>query len=499
MDLDERQAAVPRILTSPWLIGGIALVLLAVRVVGAGIGRDSGVWTYVGWLWREYGLPPYTGAVDNKTPGIHMLYALSIRYFGLTIWPHAVLGGAAVLGAGSLLYAMAARLCNRFAGAVTMVLFCFAMAWHSLNGPLFVEPFMVFFAVLAFALVVFSADSASPRTRALGALLAGMAGGFAVGFKQTALLDGLALLVLFILLARRRSDGPGRIASGAGLIIAGAAIATGLTIVPLLLSGGSLADYWDGAWLTLLRGSGASAARRLYEFVRAWGASKMMLFYPLIVLFVAQRKRLCAWGVPVAGLMSWLVLEFMAANASGCMWGHQIQGVLPTFALTGGIAAAGVLDLVGGRDQAARRRLARLLLVLFAFMWLPYEVVVKKADLFYFERPEDQTRPMAAWVRENVPVDEYVYAYDRSAGTVLALAGRRSPSRHFHNHFMESPVIAGEVQRDLAERPPAVVLIANDTLPTPPQWLYEMIEREYSSLGEMYDYQVFERSGPGSP
>ena len=127
------------------------------------VGLDQGVWTYMGWVWEAHGMAPYSGAMDNKTPGIHMLYAVFVRCFGIGIWPHAVTGTAAFMVTALLVYSLALRIYDQTAAYAAMLLFALTMTMPSLSGALLVEPFVAMFSTAAFCLVLTPRGQRRPR------------------------------------------------------------------------------------------------------------------------------------------------------------------------------------------------------------------------------------------------------------------------------------------------------------------------------------------------
>ena len=47
---------------------------------------DEYLWSYIGRIWNRNGIPPYIGAVENKTPGIFIVYAVSDFLFESNIF-----------------------------------------------------------------------------------------------------------------------------------------------------------------------------------------------------------------------------------------------------------------------------------------------------------------------------------------------------------------------------------------------------------------------------
>ena len=199
------------------------------------------------------------------------------------------------------------------------------------DGVIYTEPFVVGFSTLAFYLVLgYRMHSPSHRQ---GRCCWPAFRWAAQAFKQTGIF--LAFVLLLILARSRRQAGGtfGEILLSVGWVAIGMIAATLLFLLPLLVAGTSA--------LRLLRfhlalAPSAGNCRGLDEadlYVRSHvGATKMAMFYPLVLLFFLLRERLSA-RIPYEGLAIWLVVAFLAVNASGRVWGHEVQQILPILAL----------------------------------------------------------------------------------------------------------------------------------------------------------------------
>ena len=88
-----------RIATNPVVIAAFLAIALVVGNWYKKVGRDQGIWTYIGWAWQAKGVAPLSGAIENKPPGIYLLYAVSTRFSGVTTWFHAIAGTMALVAA----------------------------------------------------------------------------------------------------------------------------------------------------------------------------------------------------------------------------------------------------------------------------------------------------------------------------------------------------------------------------------------------------------------
>lgn len=91
------------------------------------MGNDEGMWNYIAFLWIKYGIPPYIGAIENKTPGIYIVFVISNLLFDLNIWFPRILASLSIVTTSILLYIIGRKLCNHLVGVLTMILFGFSM------------------------------------------------------------------------------------------------------------------------------------------------------------------------------------------------------------------------------------------------------------------------------------------------------------------------------------------------------------------------------------
>ena len=87
------------------------------------MGIDEGVWSYIGTAWSKFGIAPLKGALDDKTPGIHIIYAVSNFLFGVNAWCPRLIGCMALTWSGFIVYSITSKLRDHFAGILAMLVF----------------------------------------------------------------------------------------------------------------------------------------------------------------------------------------------------------------------------------------------------------------------------------------------------------------------------------------------------------------------------------------
>ncbi len=526
-----------RLATNPSLLLVPLALALLVGPISERFFCDEGLWHYIAWDWVQNGVPPYQGAVENKTPGIFYLFAVSELIGGVNVWFPRAVGILATLSASLCVHRLVRSWAGRVPAACAMGLFGLGMAWRDLWGgfPAHTETFLVLFVLLGVLALDRARRTPLPRWRGpLLAVLAGIAFAWAVGFKQIAVtsVPPAALLSLWPLAGVR--DGWGRRVGLFGLTVAGFGLGSLLTVLPLLLSGVSFGEYVEGAWLILL--DPASSAPVLYaryeRFVTAWFFEQIRWFYPLLLLFLLQLPRLRRRGVPVVWLLGWCAADFIGTNASGYLFGHQIRQMLPTFGMMAGLGLGLTLERLAHLRLDRERSIAAgmLLLLLLGWPWrmtrttwhrlidrnaLPYQEEVAAwlqtgpgsvLDRWpAWERVTQRMaqgriavpyqREIATWLRTHTDPADEVYIFSIDGQVIQALSRRRSPSRYIFGIFLSSLRPIREVEGDLLADPPAVILVSGRERHRVPPWLERIFEEGYAYRFALYGYDVWQRKG----
>ena len=109
---------------------------------------------------KDNGLTPYTGTINNKPPGIFLLYYYSYRLFGTNIWFTRLVGDIASMGASLCLFAFVRRISGSVcAAAISAGLYISLKrlkGFHVSAG--YTETFLVFFVLLSLLLLVLAVE-----------------------------------------------------------------------------------------------------------------------------------------------------------------------------------------------------------------------------------------------------------------------------------------------------------------------------------------------------
>ena len=187
-----------RIVSSPLYISVFLFSILGYIALWPYLGYDESLWTYVGRLWVRNGIPPYTGTVENKTPGIFYIYALSDFLFKDSIFFIRILGVFAVIITSNVLFLITKKLHSRLAGVFGMYIFGLSMGWTLLDGFAFsqAETYMILFSTVAFYFILIAKNHIRSN---VFVFIAGASMGLAIAFKQIALTTLVAFVIVFLI------------------------------------------------------------------------------------------------------------------------------------------------------------------------------------------------------------------------------------------------------------------------------------------------------------
>jgi 4-amino-4-deoxy-L-arabinose transferase-like glycosyltransferase len=475
-------------LTSPALFALFLFLLLMLISLTKAMNNDEGMWSYIGRVWSENGIPPYLGTVENKTPGIFEFFALSNILFGVNLLFARLVGVAVIVFSALLIFNIGNKLHSRNAGVISMYIFGLTTTWGLLDGECVsqTESFMILFSTLSFYFVLKGKDQ--KHWKALN-LLAGISIGLAIAFKQIAIMTTIALVIFVIIYVFK--DKPRRdLFIALILIITGIVISTLLSIVPLLLSGVTLKDYYDGAWMILLNpGSSANSPDRLYGFFRVWFNSRMVVFYAAFILLVFQRD--IVKNKFFIALIIWLFFDFMGVNAAGTYFGHQLKQIIPSLSLIVGILLANILAVGNPEniENTETKNVSKIILVLILILF-PYQDVVING---YLKGYPENDKKLGLWLKEKTNPDDYIYVLARSGNPVLSYSERISSSKYFNSFFVTGEKEKKQVLSDLNAKPP-VYILWNTNKAFPGNEIEEYIRNNYSFLESRDAYKIYKRN-----
>lgn len=417
---------------------------------------DEGIWSYMGRIWNRNRIIPYTGAIENKTPGIFYIYAISDIIFGVNPFFARIIGLLSLIGSCILLFHLCKNIYNRISGLISMYIFGFSMTWGKLfdSFTMQTEMPMIFFSILSFFLL----QKGKRKSRwGYWVLIAGFSMGLAIAFKQIAITTSIAALLFFVGYTSECLSVKNRIV-GFFLFCTGVILATFFSLIPLFLYGITIVDYFEGAWLILL--SPGSANYNIYYrylgFKFIFFHSRLVLFYPILFLLYSKRKLFKERYFIV--LISWFTLDFIGANASGNYYGHQILQIMPSLAVITGILISQMLsDFQLSESRSLLFKNLTFLLIIILMM--PYREI---STLTHKQR--QQETKIGIWIKNNSGKDDFVYMLGHLRfDNVLSISERISSSKYFNSFFVTDNLQKEIVYKDLIEKPPLYVFRQHKT------------------------------------
>ena len=239
-------AGVTRLAYHPLVLCALAMVLFfcASRVDHA-MFTDEGLWNYIAIAWLKYHLPPYIGTVENKTPGIFYLFALSYHFFGLNVWFPRLVGVVASTVTCAAIYHIGKLLFDRLAGLLALLIFALLMTTGLVDGgyTAMTETFMV--------VLLHAGDPHAAAWRGARhgfaiylalVLLAGALLGAAIAFKQIAITTAVAAVIWLLL-----SPSPhkrGGVAALRDLLLLAGGICARHAAEPAALTASTMSPWW---------------------------------------------------------------------------------------------------------------------------------------------------------------------------------------------------------------------------------------------------------------
>lgn len=456
-----KRVSLNRILSSPLYISIFLFILLGYISLLPSIGYDEYLWTYIGRLWNRDEIPPYIGAVENKSPGIFFLYTFADFISKGSIFFIRILGVLSVIITSNILFLITKYLHNRVAGIYCMLVFGLSMGWVLFDGFAFsqTETFMVLFSSISFYFLIVSEKSIQ-KSKLL--FLSGLMMGLAILFKQIALTTLIALIIIFLVSTEKDASFRKKF-NGFFIIGFGILITLFISYIILLLNGVSFYDYIEGAWLILLN-SGSKAPDfeiSFSNFSRVFFSLRFICFHPILILFFILRKKLKDGVFKM--LLIWLCFDFIGVNASGYYYGHQIKQILPVLAIISGIVSSDLLNKKRFENLVFKKYSISFIVVLVIFF--PLRQVYRVTNMLVNDNLET-TGKAGDWIEEHTKTSEYIFVMGSDYKLVQALSTskRKSSSKYFNGIFISGKKEQDIVYSDLLNKPPELILkIENDT------------------------------------
>lgn len=449
---------------------------------------DEGTFHYLGWLWSSGAALPYKEAIENKPPGIFILFGLMEQNYG-TPYPYvrfAAIG--CIVGGAVLLYTVLQRIVRPAPALLAASLYLLA-ATNQTTSPYaaMTTPFMVFFTVAGLA------AAAGCRGRFAPALLAGVCCSLAISFKQAALFEG-ALLGMCCATgwpfeppeSRRFRPLP---AIGWALGWLSVQGATGY----VLATHGILVDYIQNGWLGCAAPgtSAPTSAGKRDHLMRTltWFATYVtpILAGPIAIAGAVRRPSLSDRALTCFGVAWVLVASPMAIG--GWSWAHRFVQLFPPLAFLTALALQMLWEAATAAERGKPPGNPTVATAVTAQIW----VVVGLSVLIGAQRWErfTETKPTFDWMRCIQVIQERTTPQDRIYvmpwwDQVYATSKRVGVTRYINRSFLGKPGALDEVRQVLETTPPRMVVLAA-LKPQPYTMEYFGAEMGYE-VQEYYDW-----------
>lgn len=430
--------------------------------------RDEGAYGYVAWSWL-HGELPYRDAFDHKPPLIYLLYMPALLGSQPpTAWVLRAWATLLFLLAVGLVYLIGHRIWQRPAALLAALIFGVAGSAFGLQG-------LILNTDQALVLPALGALWYTIRLYETQQLRYAVAAGAALA--ATILIKPVAIVLVPCLLLASHWDSRSivRVSIGAAL----GAMLVGLPIAGYFALRGGWHDLVFGVWTyNLLYAQESQQRWQLGALVDMFAPFVPLLLVALggvallrpaakedALLVLSQTSRRGGWLVT-----AWAAALLLAALGSLRPFVHYYYPLLPVLAL---LAAPCICWLwTSPHDRASGRRGAsRAAAVLLALLLMgPFTAqnlrlfgtsAEQQAEQLYGDVGKHyfaQAPLVAAYLRERTQPDDYVYVF-AAEPEVYLLAERRSSSRYIYDYpFQHVPGARAELQRDLAARPPRLIV-----------------------------------------
>ncbi len=327
-----------------YLMLGLAAILLASVFASPNFLGDERYWNKIAWLWAQ-GHPPYSIIGDNKLPGIFYIHRLSNWLFpGNPFFPR-LIAVLLQLGGALAVYGITWRILNRRERLWCLAAYVAIIATPSTdvgNGGT-TEAFMHPFCALAF---LFYSLRRGENEDLRASLLAGLAMGMAICFRQSAATSLLALMCWPLLehgLKRGWKE-------SLSMLVAASAI-NALIVLPILIQGTTVSQFLDaiGTKTSVVPDPG----RVLFVNWYVW--QEWVLPLAFIGFMLCRRRE--AWP-----FLLWLAADCLAVNVTGNYFSHQFKQLVPSFAVCSGLAVAAAFK---EKSPSSQYRILMILVTLF--------------------------------------------------------------------------------------------------------------------------------------
>ena len=468
-----------------WLLFFFFLLQIAVGFLvidGNTLSFDESIWHYIGRNWFRYGLTPYAGGVDNKSPFMFAIYGISDFLFGTNYWFPRFLG-AIVQSIGIVfMYKLVLKIAGNNAALIAVSIYGLSLAWKSTGGKYisYTESYEICLILAAFYYFRRNDDKKS-------FFVSGSLAALAVFFRLTGAFGALALF-LFAFQKGKRS---------ALFFVCGLLLTSLVTLSAFALAGIPLKEFFFYSFIDNF-GEGSVSNQgllwKLETLVNAMFLSDLALFIPGIAGYIFIRKKLDLFAV-------WLLLAFIALNIIGLYARQHFRDLLPPMCI---MTAISVNYLV---EKSQLKLSAILLLVWITFFPKQIEPLIALKNLIkgdasqqkhfcediHLKVYDEDKRKLGEWMENNSVISERVYIAGMSA-VVQVYANRISPTIFFNATQTRKAI--QKTKEDLSNSKPTFILIPQSDdyfrVDASVRSLVDsVVKKDYHYEGCQYSYAVY--------
>jgi len=465
-----------------WII--VLQLIIAFFTDGLIFTHEEAMWHYIGRNWLRFGLTPYAGGVDNKSPLIYFIFGISDRLFGVNDWFPRLLGTLVEAVGIFFLFKIAERRMNYRAGIFAVSIYGLSLLWHSTGGKYvsFTETYAVSFIL---ASLYTSQDAQNHRHLFFSGLLSGIA--FAFRFSAV-----FGIIPLAILNFRRHR-------TGGYWFLAGLTFGIGLFMLFMVFSGIRLHDFlFYGFSDNFGSGSptGLSSAWKAQQFANGFFYSELILFYPAVAVYFLMNRKFDF-------LKGWLICECAGIIILGIFARNHFKNLLPCLSL---ISACVVERLTEKYPVSPNQIILGIWIVFFPKTFEPLFAVKKLFNLKKNQSAsglnsgeEYSKKLLGNWIRNNTQTGDKVFVGGYGA-QIQVYAERLSPSVYFN--VTQTAPAKKKLFSDLGNNKPSMMVIPQSADYI--KWvdvdirifLDSLAGKEYRLDTALYHYNIFRLRKP---
>jgi hypothetical protein len=456
---------------------------------------DEGIFAAVAENVR-HGETLYSQAWDNKPPLVFFTYAAIQSVFGTGVFPLHLITTLVVLSTQLVVMLIALALFGRARTLVVGLIIAFVLGTPIIEGNLaMTETFMILptsLAVLCFVRAMQRESDSFDWYATIGVLI-----GISAAYKQVAVFDGAAIIVMLWLIRDRPYRAIGAIA--AGFVVPQAILAS------FFIASGAFNEYWYAVVGSL--GLYSQLGPSNGPILRA------AAYLPALMIVAALvRRRQRGRAVHMQDFpMVWLSFAVVGATSSSLPFPHYLQQAVPPFAL-----ALVSNPFAGERDAEARLALALAAVLFVTIVYGQFSVAYRErrqlepasyyhafvshqwgtmSDLDYDYQFDGKAAAVDDIVKAIRGDDEGSTAFAWSELPWIYAAGNLTNPTRFYTSFLGEivPGAKPEILRDLDAHPPVYIVISNDTY-APFGELEQFVKERYSLVHAEGDWRLYRRS-----